>query len=139
MQSPRTTQQYAGFEPYIGPLEQVPDGDGGFALRFTIAPQHLNGADMLHGGMMMAFAAIVLAGTARAAADTDVEALAVNCDFTGPGKLGDVVTGRASVTRRTRTIVFLSCEIKTGGVQAGDESAPRLLMTATGVYKVARP
>ena len=88
---------------------------------------------MLHGGMMMSFASIVLAGAAREAAGSAVEALSVNCDFTGPGKLGDVVTATAEITRRTRSVVFLSCDVKARGSD-GDN---RMLMAATGVYKVA--
>ena len=117
----------SGFEAYIGPVTPV-DGDG-FSLGFKIEPHHLNGADMLHGGMMMSFASVVLAGAAREAADSDVEALSVNCDFTGPGKPGDMVTAVAQVTRRTRTIVFLSCDVSVGD---------RMLMTATGVYRVVK-
>ncbi len=127
MPSSTIAPEQSGYETYIGPVQQVDMGDGAAALGFTIVPHHLNGADMLHGGMMMSFASMVLAAAAREAAGGDVEALSVNCDFTGPGKPGDEVTGIASVTRRTRTIVFLSCDI-----QVGD----RMLMTATGVYRV---
>ncbi|MGD1935535.1 MAG: PaaI family thioesterase [Candidatus Phaeomarinobacter sp.] len=104
IESPRPN----GFEAYVGPVTRVSDMDDTFTLSFTIEQQHLNGADMLHGGMMMSFASIVLAGAAREAAGGTVEALSVNCDFTGPGKLGDVVTATAEITRRTRSVVFLS-------------------------------
>lgn len=125
----------SGYEAYVGPVRKVEGGDA-YALSFTIEQHHLNGADMLHGGMMMSFAAIVLAGAAREAAaeqgaGRDVEALSVNCDFTGPGKPGDVVTAVAEITRRTRTVVFLSCDLK---VEDGDQ--PRMLMAATGVYRI---
>lgn len=123
--------QDTGFEAYVGPVTRVSGTDDAFTLKFTIEQHHLNGADMLHGGMMMSFASIVLAGAAQEAAAAEVEALSVNCDFTGPGKLGDVVTATATVTRRTRSVVFLSCDVEAG---AGDNT--RMLMAATGVYRV---
>lgn len=129
-----TSPEPTGFEAYVGPVTRVSgSSNDAFTLSFTIEQQHLNGADMLHGGMMMSFASIVLAGAAREAAGSAVEALSVNCDFTGPGKLGDVVTATAEITRRTRSVVFLSCDVKA----RGNDGDNRMLMAATGVYKVA--
>lgn len=135
IKNPEPGPEPTGFEAYVGPVTRVSDNtsDDVFTLSFTIEQQHLNGADMLHGGMMMSFASIVLTGAAREAAGGAVEALSVNCDFTGPGKLGDVVTATAEITRKTRSVVFLSCDVKA----SGNDGAERMLMAATGVYKVA--
>ncbi|MGD1934612.1 MAG: hypothetical protein ACFB0Z_08930, partial [Candidatus Phaeomarinobacter sp.] len=70
---------------------------------------------------------------AREAAVCTVESLAVKCDFTGPGKLGYVVTSSAEITRRTLSVVFLSCDVEA----CGNNEEDRMLMAATGVYKVA--
>lgn len=138
---------HAGYEPYVGPIRvlDAPADGAGLRLAFTIEPRHLNGADMLHGGMMMSFAAIALTRAAReavaetampeAAAETAapeaparrVRAMSINCDFIGPGKAGEEAVATASVTRRTRTVVFCTCEI---------ESTGRLLMSASGVFGV---
>lgn len=131
---PDTSAPAAGYEPYVGPVRALDAPDGETRLAFTIEERHLNGADMLHGGMMMSFAAIALTHAARAAvADTPgsrVAAMSVNCDFTGPGRRGDEAVATARITRRTRTVVFCSCDIA---------AADRLLMTATGVFRVAAP
>ena len=123
----------SGFEAYVGPVTKV-EGREAYTLSFPIEQHHLNGADMLHGGMMMSFASITLAGAAREAAGDAVETLSINCDFTGPGKPGDVVTATATITRRTRTVVFLSCDVQ---VEDADAAAPRMLMAATGVFRIA--
>jgi len=121
----------AGFETYVGPVRLLDAPAGELRAAFTIERRHLNGADMLHGGMMMSFAAIALGRAARAAVanapGSAVEAMSINCDFTGPGKQGDTAIATARVTRRTRTIVFTSCDIEAGG---------RLLMTASGIFRV---
>jgi len=45
----------------------------------------------------------------------------------GPGKLGDVIESRVRVTRKTRTMIFLSADIV-----AGD----RVIGIATGLWKI---
>ena len=123
-----------GYEAYVGPVRALEAPGGQVRIGFTIEPRHLNGADMLHGGMMMSFAAIALAHAARAAvADrpgSAVEAMSINCDFTGPGRPGDEAVATARVTRATRTVVFCACDI---------EADTRMLMTATGVFRVGAP
>ena len=120
----------SGFGGYAGPVFR--DGD---AFTFEIAEHHLNGADRPHGGMMMTLAAIVLADVAKDAArekeaEAQVRALSLNCDFVSAGEKGETITGRAEVTRATRTVLFISGELR-----AGD----RILMTATGVYAIKGP
>ena len=117
----------SGFGAYAGPVFR--DGD---RFTFEISEHHLNGADRLHGGMMMTLAAIVLTDVAKEAARAkdeaaEVRALSLNCDFVSAGEKGETIEGRAEVTRATRTVLFISGELR-----AGD----RILMTATGVYAI---
>jgi len=53
--------------------------------------------------------------------------VSLTCDFTGPGKLGDVIIARVRVTRETRTMVFLSAELVCG---------ERTLGVVTGLWKI---
>lgn len=122
----------SGFGAYAGPVLRA---DSGGAFLFEIEERHLNGADRLHGGMMMALASIVLGQvakeTARArTADAEVKPLSLNCDFVSAGEKGETVEGRAEVTRATRTVLFISGELRVGD---------RILMTATGVYAIREP
>jgi len=119
----------SGFGAYAGPVLRA---ESGGAFEFEIEARHLNGADRLHGGMMMALASIVLGQvakeTARAKApDAQAKPLSLNCDFVSAGERGDKVEGRAEVTRATRTVLFISGELRVG---------TRILMTATGVYAI---
>jgi acyl-CoA thioesterase FadM len=45
----------------------------------------------------------------------------------GPGRLGDLVEARVTVTRKSRTMVFLSAELVSGD---------RVLLVATGLWKI---
>ena len=91
----------------------------------------MNSSGSLHGGVLMTFADIAMSQTSRAATGAEsCSTVSLSCDFIGPGKLGDVLEARVRVTRRTRTMVFLSAEIVCG---------ERMLGTATGLWKIASP
>ncbi|HEY4345310.1 MAG TPA: PaaI family thioesterase [Parvibaculum sp.] len=122
--------QTKGFGGFAGPVVRGEDKDGALFL-FDIAQQHLNGDDRLHGGMMMSLASIVMGEVASMMAATQDGAaarpLSINCDFVSAGETGERVEGRAQVTRATRSVLFI-----TGELRVGD----RILMTATGVYAI---
>ncbi|MEQ9518685.1 MAG: PaaI family thioesterase [Parvibaculum sp.] len=117
----------SAFEQYVGPITYTEDA-GDTMLQFTIKDQHLNGDGFLHGGMMMTLASSALSTLVRHVSDGAVSApLSINCDFVGPGPAGAAVIGRASITRRTRTVVFASVELHADG---------KLMMSATAVYRL---
>ena len=123
--------QTEGFGGFAGPVMGGADDKGPLFL-IDIAYQHLNGADRLHGGMMMSLMSIVMgevAGTTAAAKDASAKAraLSVNCDFVSAGETGERIEGRAVVTRATRSVMFLSGTLSVGA---------RVLMTATGVFAI---
>ncbi|MGB5949557.1 MAG: PaaI family thioesterase [Parvibaculum sp.] len=123
--------QSKGFAGFAGPVFRGHDVNGEVFV-FDIAEQHLNGADRLHGGMMMTLASIVLGEVARSAAQArdagaDVRLLSINCDFVSAGERGERIEGRAEVTRATKSVLFISGDLRVG---------PRMLMTASGVYAV---
>lgn len=85
--------------------------------------------------MMMTLASIVLGDVARQATNEKqpgarVNPLSLNCDFVSAGETGETVEGVAEVTRATRTVLFISGELRAGA---------RILMTATGVYSIKVP
>jgi acyl-coenzyme A thioesterase 13 len=117
----------AGFNAYVGPVWRADDGSH---FRFTVRDVHMNGGGALHGGMMMALADIAMGKTVHAALSADGQramTVSLNCDFIGAVKLGETIVTRVAITRRTRSIVFVSATL------AVDE---RTIMTATGLWKI---
>ena len=115
----------AGFNKYVGPVWQSPDGR---EFLFDVREVHLNGGGALHGGMAMALADIVMGRTVRDALEgARALTISLNCDFVGPAKLDDRIRGTAKITRKTRSIVFISGELTVEG---------RTIMTATGIWKI---
>lgn len=123
-----------GFNAYVGPIlcktggNETPD-----QFLFDVRDHHLNGGGYVHGGMLMALADVVLGVTAHhAAGKVPCATVSLNCDFVAVGKSGDRIEGEAHVTRKTRSVLFLSGEL----YARTDGSAPRKLLTATGIWKV---
>jgi uncharacterized protein (TIGR00369 family) len=115
----------SGFNAYAGPIFRRSDGDH---FLFTVQPQHLNGGGALHGGMAMGIADVVMGRTVRLAIQPAKAAtISLNCDFIAGAKLGDKVIGRAQITRRTRTIVFINAQLTV-------DDKP--ILTATGIWKI---
>ena len=121
---------FRGFNQHVGPLYRLPDGDA-HRFGFVVENKHMNGAGTVHGGMLMGLADIAMSRTTREVTGAATcSTVALSCDFLAPGKLGDLVEARVRVTRRTRTMVFMSAEILTGD---------RPLLVAQGVWKIGPP
>jgi|KBSSwiStaDraftv2_1062776.scaffolds.fasta_scaffold321462_3 uncharacterized protein (TIGR00369 family) len=117
----------AGFNKYVGPVWRADDGSH---FRLTVREIHLNGGGAVHGGMLMALADIAMGKTVQLALEPEGQramTVSLNCDFIGAVKLGETIRTEVSITRRTRSIVFVTA------VLAVEE---RTVLTATGLWKV---
>ncbi len=124
----------AGFASALGALTCLPGAgpDGADLLRLETGPLHDDGRGMVHGGVLMTFAHVVL-GTCLYPdpAAPAPGSLSVTCEFLGEAPVGTVLEAAARVTRRTRSIVFLAGDI----VQAQPRPS-RSLLTATGLWRI---
>jgi uncharacterized protein (TIGR00369 family) len=119
----------AGFNKFAGPFYRLADEGDVRRFAFVALPHHMNGAATVHGGLLMTFADIAMSRTSRLITSAkSCSTVALNCDFMGPGRLGDLIMAQVRATRQTRTLVFLGAELSTAG---------RMLMTATGLWKIA--
>lgn len=117
-----------GFNAYAGPFWRLADEDGAKRYALRVEPKHMNSSGSLHGGVLMTFADIAMSQTSRAVSGASTcTTVSLTCDFTGPGKLGDVIIAQVRVTRQTRTMVFLSAELV---------CEKRTLGVATGLWKI---
>jgi uncharacterized protein (TIGR00369 family) len=120
-----------GFNVFAGPLYRLGDENGGEIKHFAFVPEHkhMNGSGAVHGGMLMTFADVSMSQAARASFDgVGCNTVSLSCDFVSPGKLGALIEARVRVTRKTRTMAFISAEVMSEG---------RPLLVATGLWKVA--
>ena len=119
----------AAFSRHVGPIWRLPDGDDACTrFAFHVAKKHMNAAGSVHGGMLMTLADLAMSQTSRIASGAKrCATVSLNCDFVGPGRLGDLIEARVRVTRASRTLVFLSAELV---------ASDRVLLVATGLWKI---
>lgn len=120
----------AGFNQFVGPFYALPEGKDNALKRYAFVAEdkHMNSAGAVHGGMLMTFMDVAMSRTARAVSGAQVcSTVSLTTDFVGPGRLGDVIEAHIRVTRRARTMVFMS-----GLLVCGE----RTLLSATGLWKI---
>lgn len=117
-----------GFNLHAGPIYRLPDEGAVRRFALPVLDKHLNGSGNVHGGLLMTFADISMSQTARAATGAPgCNTVSMTCDFVGPGKAGETLACSVRVTRKTRTLVFMSADIVSGD---------RPVAVATGLWKI---
>jgi uncharacterized protein (TIGR00369 family) len=120
-------EQFDPFEAYLGPyFHRIVDGAHEFA--FIIDDRHTNAAGIAHGGALLTFADAAL-GYALWTATDRAPCVTVNqqSNFLSAAKPGDLIACRPEVVRKTREIVFMRADFKTGD---------RIVFTAAAVWKI---
>jgi uncharacterized protein (TIGR00369 family) len=117
-----------GFNRFAGPFYRLPDEGAVRRFAFVVLDKHMNGAGTVHGGLLMTFADIAMSRTSRLASGAkSCSTVSLNCDFVAAGKLGELVEIRVTVSRQTRTLVFLTSVISSG---------ERVLLNASGLWRI---
>lgn len=117
------------FADAVGPL-YVRDGEPA-RFGFLAESRHGNVRETVHGGMLMTLADQVLGLTVMQAVglETPVVTVSLHCDFVSAAKPGDWIEGEATVTRMTRSLVFVRGSLSHGG---------HVVLSAAGVWKKLR-
>jgi uncharacterized protein (TIGR00369 family) len=121
----------AGFNAYVGPILGNFSGPqlGPHHFLFDVRPEHLNGGDMLHGGMMMALADVILGSTVANAVGAMGATISLNCDFIAGAEVGTRLEGESTISRLTRSVAFVS-----GRLFKEDKT----YLTASGIWKIRK-
>ena len=99
-----------------------------YEFKTKINKNHLNAADITHGGYL---SALVDAGSGTAAhrATGNMPCVTISLDlkFIGTSKLSDEIIGHTKILKKTKTLVFLFCELKCNS---------KIITSASGVWKI---
>ena len=99
-----------------------------YEFKSIINENHLNAAGITHGGYLCA---LIDAGAGTAAHRTAENApcvtISLDIKFIGATKLGDEILGSARVIKKTKSLVFLECNLK---------SKDKIIASASGVWKI---
>jgi len=120
----------AGFMKHNGGVLFRTISDSEYEFKSTIDKNHLNAAGIVHGGYL---AALIDAGSGTAAHRVADKApcvtISLDVKFIGASKIGDEIIGNTKILKKTNTLVFLFCELKSNN---------KIITSASGVWKILK-
>ena len=101
-----------------------------YEFKSIIRESHLNAANITHGGYLSALVDAG-AGTAahRASENSPCVTISLDLKFIGTSKIGDEICGHVKILKKTKTRVFLFCELKCND---------KIITSASGVWKILK-
>ena len=119
-----------GFMKHNGGLLFRTISENEYEFKVTINENHLNAAGITHGGFIAAFVDAG-AGTAahRVANGNTCVTISLEIKFISPVRLGQELVGKTKIQKKTKSMVFLTCELTV---------ANKIVATASGVWKILK-
>ena len=119
-----------GFMKHNGGLLFKTISKNEYKFKATIKENHLNRAGITHGGFI---AAVVDAGAGtaahRSADGGPCVTISLELKFISSVKLGQELVGLAKVQKKTKSLVFLTCELRADN---------KITATASGIWKIIK-
>ena len=101
-----------------------------YEFKSTINEKHLNAAGITHGGYL---ASLIDAGSGtaahRAAGNSPCVTISLDIKFIGSSKVNDEIHGKVKILKKTKTLVFLFCELNCNG---------KIITSASGIWKILK-
>ena len=101
-----------------------------YEFKSTISDNHLNAAGITHGGYLSALIDAG-AGTAahRSAENAPCVTISLDLKFIASSKKDDEIIGHVKILKKTKTLIFLFCELKCND---------QIITSASGVWKILK-
>ena len=101
-----------------------------YEFKSIINENHLNAASITHGGYLSALIDAG-AGTAahRSAENAPCVTISLDLKFIGASKINDEIIGNVKILKKTKTLVFLYCELKCNN---------KIITSASGIWKILK-
>ncbi|RZO49588.1 MAG: PaaI family thioesterase [Candidatus Pelagibacterales bacterium] len=81
-------------------------------FKTTIKENHLNAAGITHGGFISAIVDTGLSAVAyKASGNSSCATISLEIKFIAAVKLGEELFGKAKIQKRTKSMIFLTCEL----------------------------
>ena len=119
-----------GFMRHNGGLLFKKISENEYEFKTTIKENHLNSAGITHGGFI---AAVIDAGAGtaahRSADQNPCVTISLELKFISAIKLGQELYGKVKIQKKTKSMVFLTCELS---------ASNKIVATASGVWKILK-
>ena len=117
-----------GFMKHNGGVLFRKISDTEYEFKSSITKNHLNAAEITHGGYI---AALIDAGAGTAAhkasGNSPCVTISLDLKFIGATKAGDEIIGFTKIQKKTKTLVFLICHL---------QCKNKIIASASGVWKI---
>ena len=119
-----------GFMKHNGGILFRNISDTEYEFKSIINQNHLNAAEITHGGYLSALIDAG-AGTAahRSAGNAPCVTISLDLKFIGATKIGDEVIGFAKIQKKTNSLVFLTCYL---------QNRDKIIASASGIWKILK-
>ena len=119
-----------GFMKHNGGVMFRSISDTEYEFKSKINQNHLNAASITHGGYLSALIDAG-AGTAahRSADNAPCVTISLDLKFIGASKIGDEIIGQVKILKKTKTLIFLFCELKCND---------KIITSASGIWKILK-
>ena len=117
-----------GFMKHLGGLDLKKVDEANYEFTVKVKDIHLNTGKIAHGGFLSTIADTGM-GTAAHRVAGDRRCVTINLDikFISAGMLDDVLKGTVKVLKKTKTLVFINCEVSNN---------KGLVISASGTWKI---
>ena len=117
-----------GFMKYLGGLDLKKIDENNYEFKVKVQNIHLNTGKIAHGGFLSTIADTGM-GTAahRVAVDRRCVTINLKMKFKSISMLDDELKGKVKIIKKTKTLVFINCEI------SNDKG---LVVSASGTWKI---
>ena len=119
-----------GFMKHNGGVLFRTISDKEYEFKTKINENHLNNAKITHGGFISALVDSGVGAAAHRSADGGpCVTISLELKFISAVKLGQEVIGRTKVQKKTKSLVFLTCELRADN---------KIAATASGIWKIIK-
>ena len=119
-----------GFMKHNGGLLFKTISKNEYEFKTTIKETHLNAAGITHGGFIAAFVDAGVGTAAHKSTDQNqCVTISLELKFISAVKLGQELVGKTKIQKKTKSMVFLTCELT---------AENKIVATASGVWKILK-
>ena len=117
-----------GYMQNIGDLSFKKIDETNHEFSIKVEEKFLNTGKIAHGGFIATIADTGMGNAAHiSAGNRRCVTISLDIKFIAAGKLNDILFGKVKVLKKTKTLVFISCEIF---------ASERIIATASGTWKI---
>ncbi len=120
----------SGYSKLVGGLKAKKIDEFNYEYHTQVKDIHLNTAGMAHGGFLTFIADTGMGNAAHRVADGKrCVTISLEMKFISAGKPGDNLVAKVKVQKKTKTLVFLTCEIV---------NSQGIVAVTSGVWKILK-